>query len=72
MEKRAEMQDNTPLSKILEQFRNATTGEREKGVSFKELITCYLKNEVSQEFILPLRHPSGKQPKWKNAMTAST
>lgn len=43
----AETQENTPLSKILEQFRKAAVTEREKGTYFEELIVCYLKNEAS-------------------------
>ena len=37
----------TPLSKLLDSYRNAAVTEREKGTYFEELIVCYLRNEAT-------------------------
>ena len=37
----------TPLSQLLDNYRNASVTEREKGTYFEELIVCYLRNEAT-------------------------
>ena len=37
----------TPLSKLLDTYRQAAITEREKGTYFEELILCYLRHEAS-------------------------
>jgi predicted helicase len=37
----------TPLSHLLDTYRNASVTEREKGTYFEELIVFYLKNEAT-------------------------
>ena len=37
----------TALEKLLETYRNAAVGPREKGTYFEELIVCYLRHEAS-------------------------
>lgn len=37
----------TPLSRILNNYRNAAVTEREKGTYFEELIVCYLRSEAT-------------------------
>ena len=37
----------TPLSTLLDTYRNVSASEREKGTYFEELIVCYLRNEAT-------------------------
>lgn len=37
----------TPLSKLLDNYRQAAETQREKGTYFEELIVCYLRNEAT-------------------------
>ena len=37
----------SPLTAILDVYRDASVTEREKGTYFEELIVCYLRNEAT-------------------------